>query len=69
MTTPNQRAVDLLIGVALLGSCAYAMYTGRSIGKFRVYTRSEEPWSFWAGVLIVFGIGVAFLMGYVTWHN
>jgi hypothetical protein len=69
MSTGTHRAVELVVGFALVGYCAYAIYTGHILGKFRLYTRSEHPWSFWATVLITFGIGLAFLFGAVLWRN
>jgi hypothetical protein len=33
------------------------------MGTFRSYSRSENPWSFWTGVLITLGVGIAFLFG------
>jgi Protein of unknown function (DUF2490) len=36
----------------VIGYCTYAIYTGQVLGKFRAYSRIENPWSFWAAVLI-----------------
>lgn len=69
MSTGIHRAVELAIGFALVGCCAYAIYAGQIPGRFRVYIRSEQPWSFWAAVLITFGISLAFLFGFVSWRN
>jgi len=69
MSTGIHRAVELAIGSAMVGYCAYAIYRGEILGKFRVYSRSEHPWSFWAAVLITFVIGLAFLFGAVSWRN
>jgi hypothetical protein len=69
MSTGTHRAVELAVGFALVGYCAYAIYTGHILGRFRLYSRSERPWSFWATVLITFGIGLAFLFGAVSWRN
>jgi hypothetical protein len=69
MSTATHRAIELLVGFAMVGYCAYAVGTGRIQGKFRCYTRSENPLSFWATVLIVFCIGVVFLLGYVSWRQ
>ena len=69
MSTGTHRAVELVVGFALVGYCAYAISTGNILGKFRSYSRSEYPWSFWATVLITFGIGLAFLFGVVSWRT
>jgi len=69
MSTGPHRAVELLVGFALVGYCAYAIYTGSILGKFRSYSRTEHPWSFWASVLITFGIGLVFLFGGASWRN
>jgi hypothetical protein len=69
MSTGTHRAVELIVVFALVGYCAYAIYTGHALGKFRSYSRSEDPWSFWATVLITFGISLAFLFGAVSWRN
>jgi hypothetical protein len=69
MSATTHRAVELLMGSVLVGYCAYAIYTGRVMGKFRSYERTENPWSFWTTVLIVLGIGTAFLLGFVSWRN
>jgi len=69
MSTATHRAVELLVGFALLGYGAYAIYAGHVLGKFRSYTRSDNPWSFWTAVLITLGVGTAFLFGAVSWRN
>ena len=69
MSTGIHRAVELAIGFAAVGYCAYAIYTGHILGKFRSYSRSEHPGSFWATLLITFGIGLAFLFGAASWRN
>jgi hypothetical protein len=69
MNPANHRAVELLVGFALVGYCVYAMYTGKVLGKFRSYSRSENPWSFWIGVLVTLGVGTAFLFGAVSWRK
>jgi len=65
----GHRAIELLVGFALVGYSAYAISTGRVLGKFRSYSRSENPWSFWVAVLITFGVGAVFLFGGVSWRN
>jgi hypothetical protein len=69
MSPATHRAVELLIGFALVGYGAYAIYTGKVLGKFRSYSRDENPWSFWTGVLVTLGVGIAFLFGAVSWHK
>ena len=69
MGTVSHRAIELLVGFALLGYGAYAIYTGRVMGKFRSYSRTENPGSFWTTVLIALGISTAFLFGAVSWRN
>lgn len=69
MSTGTHRAVELFFGVALVGYCTYAMYTGQVQGKFRSYSRSENPWAFWTTVLITLGVGIAFLLGAVSWRK
>jgi hypothetical protein len=69
MSTGIHRAVELAIGSALVGYCAFAIYRGEILGKFRSYSRSEHPWTFWASILITFGVGLAFLFGAVSWRK
>ena len=69
MSPATHRAVELLVGFALVGYGTYAIYTGQVQGKFRSYSRSEHPWSFWIAVLITLGVGTAFLLGAVSWRN
>ena len=57
------------LAVAVVGYAAYAIYTGSILGKFRAYNRSENPWSFWATILLTLGIGLVFLSGAVSWRN
>ena len=65
----GHRAIELLVGFALVSYSAYAISSGRVLGKFRSYSRSENPWSFWVAVLITFGVGAVFLFGGVSWRN
>ena len=69
MTTGTQRALEVVIGLALVGYAAYSLYTGSILGQFRAYTRSEQPGSFWATVLITFAIGLVFLLGFTSWRK
>jgi hypothetical protein len=68
MTTVSHRAVELIVGFAMLGYCAHAIYSGDVMGRFRSYNRRDEPGSFWATILVVSGIGAVFLFGYVSWR-
>jgi hypothetical protein len=69
MTTFVHRATELGIGTVLVGYCIYAVCSGEVLGKFRRYDRNEDPWSFWATVLIALGIGAAFLLGAIAWRG
>ena len=66
MTTP--RLVEILVGTAVVGYCAYAISTGHAFGRIRSYSRAQHPWAFWAIVLIGLACGVAFLLGNVPWR-
>jgi hypothetical protein len=63
------RVIELVVGFSVIGHFIYAMGTGSISGKFRLYTRREHPFSFWATVLIAFGIGIVFMFGQVSWRN
>jgi hypothetical protein len=69
MSTGTHRAAELVVGFALVGYCAYALYTGHVQGSWRIYSRSESPLSFWTAVLITLGVGIAFLLGAVSWRE
>ena len=69
MSPGAHRAVELLVGFALIGYGAYAIYTGQVLGKYRPYSRGEDPWSFWTAVVVTLGVGAAFLFGAVSWRN
>lgn len=69
MSTGTHRAAELVIGLALLAYGAYSIYTGHVQGKFRSYSRGDNPWSFWTAVLITLGVGAAFLFGAVSWRK
>ena len=69
MTTSTHRVVELVVGFILVGYCAYAIYSGRILGKFRMYTRAENPGSFWTTVIFTFGIGLLFLFGITAWRS
>jgi uncharacterized membrane protein YfcA len=61
--------MELLVGFALVGYSTYAILSGRVAGRFRVFTRRENPWSFWATVVFTLCIGFVFLLGYVSWRE
>jgi len=63
------RTVEILIGLALVAYCSYAIYSGNIRGKLRVYSRDESPWSFWTSVVLTFGFGLLFLFGFVEWRK
>ncbi len=67
MTT--QRGLELLVGMALLGYAAYAVFTGTLQGKFRRFSRSEDPFAYWFGVLITAGVGLVCLVGAAAWRR
>jgi hypothetical protein len=69
MSSGTHRATELLVGFALVGYCAYGICKGRIVGKLRVFTRRENPWSFWTTVLFTLCIGLLFLLGYVSWRD
>lgn len=69
MSVALHRVVELIVGIALVGYCAYALHTGRILGKYRSYAGDESPGFFWSGVLITFAIGLAFLFGFVSWRK
>jgi hypothetical protein len=65
----THRVIEVLIGLALLGFCAYEIFTGEASGAWRSYDRSEEPLSYWTSMVLKFGITVAFLVGYTAWRK
>ena len=71
MSTGIHRAVELVIAFALVGYCAYAIYTEPGVGRSFAHTAAAASTqrSFWVSVLITFGIGLAFLFGAVSWRN
>ncbi len=69
MSPAMHRAVEVVVGLALIGYGAYCIYNGQVLGKFRSYDRSQNPWSFWTAVLITLAIGTAFLLGSVSWRR
>jgi hypothetical protein len=64
----SHRLVEIVVGVALVGYCAYAIHMGSVVGRFRSYSRREQPRRFWAIVLITLAFGVVFLLGAVSWR-
>jgi hypothetical protein len=69
MTTLTHRTIEIAIGLTLIGYGAYGLYAGQIRGKFRLYTREEQPGSFWTSVILTFGIGLVFLFGLTSWRN
>ena len=65
----THRLIELLVGLALLGFCAYEIYTGEARGAWRSYDRSKEPWSYWTSMVFQLGISAAFLFGYTAWRK
>ena len=65
----TRRIVEILIGAVVVGYCAYAVCSGRVRGRFRSHDRRDEPWTFWAIVLVAFACGAAFLCGVVSWRT
>ena len=63
------RALELLVGFALVVYGAYALHKGEIRGKFRTYTRQETPGFFLLSVLMTLGIGLIFLLGGASWRN
>ncbi|HTY51201.1 MAG TPA: hypothetical protein VMB48_16055 [Steroidobacteraceae bacterium] len=68
-TVTTHRAVEFLVGIALLAYCAYELHTGQASGAFRSYDRHEEPGSYWTSMLLKLGITAAFLFGFATWRD
>ncbi len=65
----SHRTLELVVGISLIGYCAYAVITGRVVGGWRVYTREDERWAFWGTLLLVLLIGGLFLLGKVSWRE
>ena len=65
----TQRVLELVVGMVLVGYCAWCLYTGRLQGKFRQYDRSEDPFSYWSGLILTFAIGLVFLYGTASWRR
>ncbi len=63
------RLLELLVALGLFGYCIYAIYAGEVQGKFRVYSRSDSPGSFWTTVLFTLVIGAVFLLKAVAWRH
>jgi hypothetical protein len=63
MSPANRRVVEVVIGLALLGYTVYEIRRGEYRGKWRIYNRHEDPWSFWSGIVLQFGISFLFLIG------
>jgi hypothetical protein len=68
-TGTAHRALEFLVGLALLGYCTYEIFTGQARGAWRSYNRSVEPWSYWTSMVLKLGITAAFLFGYTAWRD
>ena len=64
----THRLIEILVGAGVVGYCAGALWTGRVFGRRCSYNRREEPWLFWAIVVVGLACGVAFLLGAVSWR-
>jgi hypothetical protein len=62
----THRAIEVLIGLGLLGLTVYHIYSGRIIG--RSYTRDESPFLFWTSIVLTVVIALVFLVGTPTWR-
>ncbi|HYL69771.1 MAG TPA: hypothetical protein VEY89_00530, partial [Candidatus Dormibacteraeota bacterium] len=68
-TGTTHRLIELLVGFALLGYCAYELYTGHARGAYRSYNRYEQPGSYWTSMLLKLAITAAFLVGFTRWRD
>jgi hypothetical protein len=68
-TATTHRVIELLVGFALLGYCAYELYTGHARGAYRSYDRSTEPGSYWTSIVLKLCITAAFLFGFTRWRG
>jgi len=68
-TATTHRLIEFLVGLALLGMCAYEIHNGRAQGAYRSYDRYESPWSFWTSIVLKLGITAAFFLGLTRWTN
>jgi hypothetical protein len=65
----SHRTLELIVGISLIGYCAYAVSTGRVVGRWRVHRRADERWAFWGTILLVLLVGGLFLLGTVSWRE
>lgn len=63
-----RRLVEILIGVIVMGMVVYSIRTG-SVRGWRLYSREDEPWTFWTSIVVQAGIGACFLLGFVSWKK
>jgi hypothetical protein len=64
----SRRLVEIVLGLALVGYFVYAISSGLVLGRTRSYSRQQDPWRYWAIVLVGLSCGVAFLLGAVSWR-
>jgi hypothetical protein len=64
-----RRLIELFFAVVLIGYSVQAIRTGDFRGSWRTYSRADQPFSFWSGVLITLAIGLCFLFGFTSWRN
>jgi|HubBroStandDraft_1064217.scaffolds.fasta_scaffold334022_3 hypothetical protein len=65
----GRRLVELFFAVVLIGVCVQAIRTGEYRGGWRSYSRTDDPFSFWSGVVITLAIGLCFLFGFTSWRQ
>jgi hypothetical protein len=68
-TATIHRAIELLIGLVLLGYCAYEIHAGEARGAFRSHGRSAAPVPYWTSLVFELAIAFVFLFGYVEWRE
>jgi len=65
----SNRVVEILVGVAVIAYCTFAVYTGQLFGRTRACDRRQEPWKFWTVIVVALGCAVALLSGFATWRS
>lgn len=61
--------MEIVVGLALVGYFVHALSSGQVMGRTRLYSRQQDPWTFWAIVLVGLGLAAAFLLGAVSWRT
>lgn len=59
MSTTGKGILEIVLGFALIGYAAFGVVNGSIVGKWRVYTRRDNPVLFWATAAIAVLIGLA----------